>query len=103
VPSAENTARQREIQITIENLLEQEEIYWLQRERANRLLHGDRNTSFFHNVATSRKKRNKIKNLDDTDVWCEGTDQLKYLIPGYFSNLIASEVTDPDPEVIAKS
>ena len=44
---AESQARQKEILVLIENLLEQEEIYWLQRGRANWLLHGDRNTSFF--------------------------------------------------------
>lgn len=51
----------------IKNLLDQEELIWLQRARANLLLHGDRNTSFFHKVATAQKKRNCIKRLlDDT-------------------------------------
>uniref|UniRef100_A0A8R7RBD3 Endonuclease/exonuclease/phosphatase domain-containing protein n=1 Tax=Triticum urartu TaxID=4572 RepID=A0A8R7RBD3_TRIUA len=67
--NAESQARQKEILVTIENLLEQEEIYWLHRGRANWLLHGDQNTSFFHNVATTRKKRNQIKKLlDDNGV-----------------------------------
>jgi hypothetical protein len=55
--------RQREAQIKIESLLDQEEIYWVQRGRANWLRHGDKNTSFFHGTATARKKRNFIKKL----------------------------------------
>ena len=56
--NATSLARQKETIVLIENLLEQEEIHWLQRGRANWLLHGDRNTSFFHNAATARNKRN---------------------------------------------
>lgn len=43
----ESRSRQKEVQILIENLLDQEGIHWIQRARANWLLHGDRNTSFF--------------------------------------------------------
>jgi hypothetical protein len=40
-------AKQKEILLKIELLLDQEEIRWIQRGRANWLRHGDRNTSFF--------------------------------------------------------
>ena len=43
----------KEAQILIENLLDQEELVWLQRGRANWLLHGDINTSYFHKVCCS--------------------------------------------------
>ena len=43
----ENLARQKELLLNIELLLEQEEIYWVQRARANWLKHGDRNSGFF--------------------------------------------------------
>lgn len=63
-------------------------------------LHGDHKTSFFHNVATARKKRNQIKKLmDDTVVWLQDTE-LKDHIKGYFSNLFSSEVTQPNPDVL---
>lgn len=61
----ESRARLREVQVLLENLMDQEELYWIQRGRANWLLHGDRNTSYFHNAATTRKKRNQIKKLLD--------------------------------------
>ena len=99
--NAETQARQKDILVLIENLLKQEEIYWLQRGRANWLLHGDRNTSFFHNAATTRKKRNQIKKLmDENGVWVQGTDMKKHIL-GYFSNLFKSEVEQPNPEVIS--
>jgi hypothetical protein len=56
----ENEAKAKEMALVIELLLEQEEIYWLQRYRANWLQHGDRNTSFFHNFASTRRMKNYI-------------------------------------------
>lgn len=61
----ENLAEQKELLLQIELLLEQEEIIWVQRARANWLRHGDRNTGFFHQYATARKKKNSIKSLVD--------------------------------------
>jgi 23S rRNA maturation mini-RNase III len=60
-----NAESQKEIMVRLELMLEQEEIYWLQRARANWLKKGDRNTSFFHNYATKRRKKNSIKGLID--------------------------------------
>jgi hypothetical protein len=45
--SDENDAKAKEMANLIEILMEQEEIYWAQRSRANWIQHGDRNTYFF--------------------------------------------------------
>jgi hypothetical protein len=45
--SDEAIFKQRDIQLKMENLLEQEELYWVQRGRVNWLQHGDQNTAFF--------------------------------------------------------
>jgi hypothetical protein len=58
--SDEAVSKQREIQLKMENLLEQEELYWVQRGRVNWLKHGDQNTAFFHRSASARRKRNFI-------------------------------------------
>ena len=37
-------------------LLREEEIYWLQRSKATKLLQGDDNTKYFHMLANGRQK-----------------------------------------------
>ena len=49
----ESIAAQKKILLRLELLLEQEEIIWVQRARANWLKHGDCNTSFFHQYASA--------------------------------------------------
>jgi hypothetical protein len=61
--SDEAISKQRDIQLKMENLLEQEELYWVQRGRVNWLQHGDQNTAFFHRFASGRWKQNFIKNF----------------------------------------
>ena len=87
----------------IEENLEKEEIYWVQRSRANWLKFGDRNTSFFHNFASARKKRNYIKRLlDDSGVWRENNEAMRSLITEYFQHLFSAEVNVPAMNVITK-
>ena len=95
--------RQRTVLIEIEELLEKEEIYWVQRSRANWLKFGDRNTNFFHNFATARKKRNHIRRLrDDNGVWVEDNETMRSLIADYFQILFSSEVVVSDATVLNK-
>ena len=54
--SDEASTKQRELQLKIEEFLEQEELYWVQRGRVNWLQHGDQNTAFFYRSATARRK-----------------------------------------------
>jgi len=97
----ENLAEQKELLLRIELILEQEEIYWVQRARANWLKHGDRNSNFFQNYATQRKRRNNIKYLiDDNRVKHEDWDTMKLLVQNYFMNLFCSEVAQVDPAVL---
>ena len=74
----ENETIAKEKAALIEILLEQDEVHWLQRSRANWLQHGDKNLAFFHSFASARRKKNFIKNLRNNDgVWVEGTESLK--------------------------
>ena len=101
--SDEASAEQRELQLKIEDLLEQEELYWVQRGRVNWLQHGDQNTAFFHRSASARRKKNFIKNLkNDAGDLIEDSDQLKGLAAGYFGQLFTSEIQVPDQEVLDK-
>jgi hypothetical protein len=99
----ENLARQRELSEEIEKLLEMEELHWAQRSRVNWLKYGDRNTNYFHNAASMRRKKNRIKKLiDDNGNAIEGTAYLNPLISDYFAGLFATEVDEPDPALLAK-
>jgi hypothetical protein len=63
-------------------------------------MHGDHNTSYFHNAATSQKKRKSTKKLlDDTRVWKEGA-RLKNHVAGYFTNLFTIEDTGNNAGVL---
>jgi hypothetical protein len=50
-------AAQKEIQLQIELTLEKEEMYWVQRARANWLKHGDRNTNFSQFCSKEKKAK----------------------------------------------
>jgi hypothetical protein len=101
--SPENLARQRELSEEIEKLLEMEEIQWAQRSRVNWLQYGDRNTNYFHNAASTRRKKNRIKKLlDDNGIPVEGMTYLNPLISDYFAGLFATEVDEPDPGLLSK-
>ena len=59
----ENLGVQKELLLRIELSLEQEEIIWVQRARANWLKHGDCNTIFFINLPLAERRRTQLKAL----------------------------------------
>jgi hypothetical protein len=98
-----NEERKNELACMIEKLLAQEEIKWCQRSRANLLQNGDKNTSFFHSFASTRKKRNFIKQLKDpAGQMVEGTNNLNPIILQFFTNLFSSENNVIDSDFLDK-
>ena len=54
---------------------------------------GDRNTAYFHQFASARRRKNLIKKLkSSSDSWVEGNDNLKPLIRDYFHGLFTSDM-----------
>lgn len=51
----------------INDLRNAQESYWNIRAKANELNNGDKNTSYFHHKASSRRKRNTIRGIMDTE------------------------------------
>ena len=49
-------------------LLREEEIYWLQRSKATKLLQGDDNTKYFHMLANGRHRKTKITQLEQEGI-----------------------------------
>ena len=88
----ESITAQKEIQLRLELLLEQDEIIWVQRARANWLKHGDRNTNFFHHFASHRKRRNMVRALvNDHGVKHEDIEKTREMVQHYFVKLFSSE------------
>jgi len=87
--------------VRLELMLEQDEIHWFQRARANWIKQGNRNTSFFHNFATKRRKKNTIKGLvDHNGMMQEDREVMCNIVQDYFENLFTSEVGEPDLGVL---
>jgi hypothetical protein len=101
--SPENLARQKELADEIEKLLEMEEIHWAQRSRVDWLKYGDHNTNYFHNAASTRRKKNRImKLIDDNGNHIEGTTYLNPLVSDYFVGLFTTEVDESDPVLLSR-
>ena len=72
LPTDEDTITREKKKGELNDLLEKEEAYWLQRSRTEWLRDGDKNTTFFHAQVSQRKRRNNIKGLMDGEGnWCE--------------------------------
>lgn len=55
------------MKLTLNHESNKEEIYWEQRARANWLKVDDRNIAFFHRYASSRKRINGIRRIEDSE------------------------------------
>lgn len=80
----------------LEMVMGQEEILWWQKSRKDELLHGDRNTNFFHQKTIARRRRNRIKAIQDTSGnWLYSEEVIRNHAIGYFSSLYKSEAATP--------
>jgi hypothetical protein len=73
-------------------LFEREEIMARQRSRIEWLKEGDRNTSFFHARASTRRRTNTIRSLIREDgSRCEDLSEIKGMAEDFYGNLFSSE------------
>lgn len=64
--------RYKEARVELNQLYVQEEIYWKQRAKLFWLTKGDLNTRFFHRMASSRKKKNRLVRLkNNSGLWVD--------------------------------
>ena len=89
--NGQNVSREAILRYKLERLEDQKELYWRQRAHVHWLREGDRNTKFFHQYASDRKRINKINKLvkDDGGV-VEDTSGLKLLITDFYKSLFES-------------
>ena len=64
---------------------------WQQQSRVQWLENRDKNTKFFHGIATQRKRQNFIKRLrDEEGVWQNDGHTFSRLLVGFYEKLFAS-------------
>ena len=66
-----------------------EETSWRQKSREIWLKEGDRNTSFFHKMANSCKRRNNIERIRIKGVWVNGEEEARIGIVNAFKELLS--------------
>ena len=72
----------------INELLDHEDEMWNQRLRTLWIKHGDKNTMFFHAVASQWQRNNKINGLEDANgVWQESDEAIQDIISNYFFSI----------------
>ncbi|KAL0001855.1 hypothetical protein SO802_015636 [Lithocarpus litseifolius] len=75
----------------INEVMLQEEIMWNQRSRALWVKCGDRNTKFFHETASNRRRKNRIEGLCDNEGrWREDQGEVEGIILDYFKEIYST-------------
>ncbi|KAF4356167.1 hypothetical protein F8388_012317 [Cannabis sativa] len=79
------------METNLNSVLLQREIFWKQRSKQLWLREGDSNSKYFHASATSRRRRNSIQKLKDSDgVWVDWKGRLPSVMVDYFSTLFTA-------------
>lgn len=87
----------RNIERQIQNLLIDEEVYWKQRSRADWLKEGDKNTKLFHHKVLTKKRKNKIKGVEDNNGrWIEDNEEVERRFCEYFQDLFTTSNPSQD-------
>ncbi|KAL7129060.1 hypothetical protein ABFS83_13G037900 [Erythranthe nasuta] len=99
IQSAEVIHRQQELRVELERTYGDLDCYWKQRSRVQWIREGERNTSFFHNQASKRKRKIWVHKIKDADgIWREDKVEIEQVITNYFQGLFTS--TNPDERVM---
>ena len=99
--SDENDARKVSLTCELDKLQEENELIWKQRSRINWLKFGDKNSSFFHESAKQRGRRNNIGGIfDESGVWKNDEEGIALAFVNYFNNLFTSSLPEECDEVL---
>nr|XP_025692428.1 uncharacterized protein LOC112794656 [Arachis hypogaea] len=76
----------------LENLLIQEEVYWKQCSRCKWINYGDKNTTYFHNTASARRRRNRVTMIKNAEgQWIDDVQQIQNIGAQHFLTLYTDD------------
>uniref|UniRef100_A0A2N9I4C0 Reverse transcriptase domain-containing protein n=1 Tax=Fagus sylvatica TaxID=28930 RepID=A0A2N9I4C0_FAGSY len=82
---------------------EKDEIMWRQRSRVSWLTEGDKNTKFFHESASKRRRTNTIMGIHDQNVvWQTDPLELERVTVDYFTQMFTSSNPHAIDDVVEK-
>ena len=83
---------EKKLRIEMESVLNDEEMLWFQKSRAEAICDGDRNTRYFHLSTIIRRKRNRVEALmDDEGSWITDSEQVKEMVRDFWRTLFQEE------------
>ena len=89
---APNLERIKILRREVNELIHHEEVFWRQQSRSLWLPAGDKNTSFFHQRASQRKKKNTIEGLyDENGVWQSDEGRVSAIAERYHTDLFKAQ------------
>ncbi|XP_039014644.1 uncharacterized protein LOC120144710 [Hibiscus syriacus] len=84
----------------LEEVLQQEESLWLQKSRNQWILHGDKNTKFFHACTMLRRRHNYVRALKEADgSWISDQVALCSMAVNFYRDLFTSSSADGEGSI----
>ena len=100
--SGERSVEIRALRRELNELLNDEELFWGQRAKAHWLKEGDRNTKYFHAHASDRRKQNTILGIwDEYGRWCGEKESIAQAAVAYFENIYSTASPTRVDDVVA--
>lgn len=97
---AESLQRYDEAKYMLHKVLDQREIFWRQRSKQLWLHAGDKNSRFFHNSTTNRRRSNQIHRHKSAEgEWMELDSGLQEVIIGYYRGLFTASDVEWEPVI----
>ncbi|XP_019157735.1 PREDICTED: uncharacterized protein LOC109154388 [Ipomoea nil] len=85
----------KKLQKELEEILNQEELYWFQKSREDWIASGDRNTRFYHAATAAKKANSRITTLrNNRDEWLTSDEEILNHITDFFTNLYTEDMRE---------